>query len=177
MALSRSYLKGMGLTEEQVSAIIEAHVETVNGLKSDVEKYKSEAEKLPSVQKELNDLKKDGGDWKTKFDKVQKDFDDYKAAETAKATKAAKEEAYKKLCKEAGVSEKYLKTVLKASDLKDIELDEKGELSGKEELTKSIKADWADFISQDETHGAGTDTPPDGSGGGGNKAPTIPSIV
>ena len=63
MALTRKLLKGMGLTEEQVDTIIEAHTETTDGLKKDIEKYKGDAEKLPGVQKELNDLKTagDGG--------------------------------------------------------------------------------------------------------------------
>lgn len=34
MALKREYLKSMGLTDEQVSAIIDAHTDTVEALKS-----------------------------------------------------------------------------------------------------------------------------------------------
>lgn len=34
MALTRKLLKGMGLTEEQMDTIIEAHTDTVDGLKS-----------------------------------------------------------------------------------------------------------------------------------------------
>ena len=33
MALTRKLLKGMGLTDEQVDTIIEAHTDTVDGLK------------------------------------------------------------------------------------------------------------------------------------------------
>ena len=33
MAVTRKFLKGMGLTDEQVDTIIEAHSETVDGLK------------------------------------------------------------------------------------------------------------------------------------------------
>ena len=57
MALTRTLLKGLGLTEEQVGTIIEAHSETVNGLKEELGTYKAAAEKLPGVQKELDDLK------------------------------------------------------------------------------------------------------------------------
>ena len=39
MALTRKLLKGMGLTEEQVDTIIEAHSETVEGLKKQAETY------------------------------------------------------------------------------------------------------------------------------------------
>ena len=51
MSLTRSFLKGMGLTEEQVGAIIDAHTETVNGLKADRDNYKATAEKLKDIEK------------------------------------------------------------------------------------------------------------------------------
>ena len=77
MAITRKFLKGMGLTEEQVDTIIEAHTETVDGLKADVDKYREDALKLPDVQKELNDLKAagDGG--------LQKQLDELHIAVTA----------------------------------------------------------------------------------------------
>ena len=94
MALTRKLLKGMGLTDEQVDTIIEAHTDTVDGLKADVSKYKSDAEKLPGVQKELDDLKAAGdGGYKEKYEKEHKAFEDYKADITAKESKAAKEKA------------------------------------------------------------------------------------
>ena len=52
MALTRKSLQGMGLTDEQVDTIIEAHTDTAEGLKADVSKYKTDAEKLPDVQKQ-----------------------------------------------------------------------------------------------------------------------------
>lgn len=65
MALTRKLLKGMGLTEEQMDTIIEAHTDTVDGLKSDLARYKADAEKLPGVQAELENLKAKGDDgWK-----------------------------------------------------------------------------------------------------------------
>ena len=42
MALTRKLLKGMGLTDEQVDTIIEAHTDTVDGLKADVSKYEGD---------------------------------------------------------------------------------------------------------------------------------------
>ena len=70
MALTRSMLKGMGLTEEQVGAIIDAHTETVDGLKDKLKTAEADASKLKAVQKELDDLKADkGDDYKSKYDK------------------------------------------------------------------------------------------------------------
>jgi hypothetical protein len=92
MAVTRKFLKGMGLTDEQVDTIIEAHTETVDGLKDKLSKAEADAAKLTDVQKELDGLKA-GGDYKAKYEKEHKDFEDYKASVTAKETRAAKEAA------------------------------------------------------------------------------------
>ena len=94
MALTRKLLKGMGLTDEQVDTIIEAHTDTVDGLKTDVSKYRADAEKLPGVQKELDDLKAAGdGGYKEKYEKEHSAFEALKTDITAKESKAAKEKA------------------------------------------------------------------------------------
>ncbi len=96
MALTRKLLKGMGLTDEQVDTIIEAHTDTVDGLKEQVKNYEADAKKLPGVQKELDDLKAKGDDgWKDKHDKVKKEFDDFKAKVDGEKARAAKETAVK----------------------------------------------------------------------------------
>lgn len=94
MALTRKLLKGMGLTDEQVDTIIEAHTDTVDGLKADVTRYKADAEKLPGVQKQLDDLKAAGdGGYKEKYEKEHSAFEAFKTDITAKERKAAKERA------------------------------------------------------------------------------------
>lgn len=94
MALTRKLLKGMGLTDEQVDTIIEAHTDTVDGLKADISKYKADAEKLPGIQKQLDDLKAAGdGGYKKKYEKEHSDFEAYKSGITEKESKAAKEKA------------------------------------------------------------------------------------
>lgn len=71
----------MGLNDEQVDTVIEAYVETVDGLKADVDKYREDALKLPDVQKELNDLKAAGdGGLQKALDDLQKKYDDDAAA-------------------------------------------------------------------------------------------------
>ena len=90
MALTRKLLKGMGLTDEQVDTIIEAHTDTVDGLKADVTRYKADAEKLPGVQKQLDDLKAAGdGGYKEKYEKEHSAFEAFKTDITAKESKAA----------------------------------------------------------------------------------------
>lgn len=160
MALTRKLLKGMGLTEEQIDTVIEAHAETVDGLKEDVSKYKADAEKLATVQKELDDLKAAGdGGYKEKYEKERKAFEDFKNEQTAKETKAAKENAYRELLKAAGVNEKRIPAILKVTDLNSVEI-EGDKVKDADKFTESIKADWADFIESSETSGADTKTPP-----------------
>lgn len=94
MELTRKLLKGMGLTDEQVDTIIEAHTDTVDDLKADVTRYKADAEKLPGVQKQLDDLKAAGdGGYKEKYEKEHSAFEAFKTDITAKESKAAKERA------------------------------------------------------------------------------------
>lgn len=173
-------LKAMGIEDEKIDQIIEEHAETVNALKQQRDQYKVDAEKLPGVQKELDDLKeaaeKDGENpYKAKYEELQQQFDDYKADVTAKETKAKKTAAYRKLLKDAKVSEKRLDSILKLSPVDEIELDDKGEIKDAETVKKKIEEEWSDFIVTEETHGAGVQNPPAGgnpagANGGGTKS-------
>lgn len=165
MALTRKMLKAMGIEDEKIDQIIEAHSETVDALKEQRDQYKADAEKLPEVQKQLDtanqqleSASKDS--WKVKYDALKEDFDQYKADQTAKETKTAKENAYRELLKAAGISEKRLASVLRVSDLDGVELDDKGAIKDADKLTESIKTEWADFIPTTTTQGAQTATPP-----------------
>lgn len=160
MALTRKLLKGMGLTEEQVDTIIEAHTDTVDGLKADVSKYKTDAEKLSNVQKELDDLKAAGdGGYKEKYEEAKKSLEDFQAAQTAKEAKEAKEKAYRALLKEAGVSEKRIDAVIKVTNFDTVEMD--GEkIKDADKHTEAVKTEWADFITTNTITGANTPTPP-----------------
>ena len=167
MALTRKLLKGMGLTEEQVDTIIEAHTETVDGLKGDISKYKGDAEKLPTVQKELDDLKAAGdGGYKQKYEDEKKAFEDFKAAQTAKETYQAKVNAYTAFLKSVGVSEKRIPSIIKVTDLNSVDL-EGDKVKDAETLAESVKTEWADFIETSNTNGANTQNPPANNNNGG----------
>jgi len=167
MALTRKFLSALGIEADKVDEIIEAHTETVNGLKADRDKYKEDAEKLPSIQKELDELKKakEGEDpYQKKFEDLQKEFDDYKADIEAKNTTAKKEKALKDILKEIGVSDKVIENVIKVSDMSKIEFDDKGEVKGKEDLKKSLTSEWSGFIATKKNEGANPANPPANNG-------------
>ena len=79
MALTRKTLIGMGLSEEQVDAIIEGHNETVEGLKKERDDAK---ESIKTLTKERNDLKKQideapgESEWEERFTKEHRAVED-----------------------------------------------------------------------------------------------------
>ena len=161
MALTRKLLKGMGLSEEVIDTIIEAHAETVDGLKEDINKYKSNAEKLPGVQKELDDLKAAGdGGYKEKYEKEHEAFENFKQAQTAKETRQAKVKAYTAFLKANGISEKRIPSILKVTDLDSFELEGDAVKDTDNKLAEAVKTEWADFVETSNTGGANTATPP-----------------
>ena len=179
MALTRKFLSALGIESDKIDEIIEAHADTVDGLKEErdqakkqAEQYEAAAKKLPEVEKELEGLKDAGGNnpfevkynaLKEDYDKLKGEFDGFKSDTEAKEIKRTKESAYKNLLKEVGVSEKRIDSVLKVSDLDSIELDKDGKIKDSDKLKESVKEEWSDFISTNHQQGANTPTPPGGS--------------
>lgn len=176
MALTKTQLKEIlsaaGCPAEKADAaiaqIMDGHLASVNALREERDTYKADAERLPAVQKELDGYKAQGGDsYKEKYEKEHKDFEDYKSAQSAKELMANKTSAYRSMLKEAGVSDKRIDTIVKASTpaIESLELDKDGKVKNSGDVVKTIKNDWADFITKDEARGANTPTPPGGGSG------------
>ena len=161
MSLTRKMLKAMGIEEEKIDQIIEAHSETVDSLKADRDSYKDDAEKLKAVQKELDDLKAKGDDgWKDKYEKLKGEHEQYKSDVLAKETHAAKESAYKAILKDANLSEKGIEKAVKYADWDKIELDADGKLKGANDHIKAVREEWAEYVTTTTKTGAKTSTPP-----------------
>ncbi len=162
MALTRKLLKGMGLTDEQVDTIIEAHTDTVDGLKADIGKYKADAEKLPGVQKELNDLKAAGDDgYKEKYDKEHKAFEDYKADVTRKEAKAAKEKAVRAYFESKNITGANLDLAMRGCGTEMAALEMDGEkIKDTKSLDALLSGTYKGLISTTQTKGANPANPP-----------------
>ena len=171
MALTRKLLESMGLESDKVETIIEAHAETVNGLKAKLEQYKDDADayaqtktKLEKAEKELAELKQGGDDWQAKYEKEKADFAEYKKETESKALMQEKSSAYKKMLKETGVSEKAIELILKSADLASVELED-GKIKDADKHAEAIKKEYSDFIVSENTQGANTSTPPANNAG------------
>ena len=184
MALTRRMLSAMGLEADKIEQIIEAHTETVTGLKQQIADLgdqlttakntgTADSDKLKDVQKKYNDLlaqveadnkAREGKD----YDALKKEYEDYKAEVQEKAVRSAKEKAFRELLSDMKVSDKGTGMILKYMGVSNIELDEDGKLKDATALRKAVKEDWGDYIPKIETKGAETQNPhTDGKGGAG----------
>ena len=148
MALTRAFLKGMNLTEEQVSAIIEEHTSVTSALKEEIKTHKTTIASLEQAKTDLEELresvKKD--DWKNKYEKEHAAFDDYKKDVSAKELLAKKRSGYKALLKGENVGDSHIDSILKVTDFSTMELDDDGSLKDADKLKAAIKKEWSGFI-------------------------------
>lgn len=168
-SLSRKFLDSLGIEGDKADLIIERHNEVLTEIKDERDQFKADAEKLPDIQKQLEEYQKAENDPKNKtlqvkYDALKEEFEEYKNGITAKETKAKKEEAYKQILKEIGIPEKRIPAILKVSDIDSIELDADGNVTNKDKLTESNKAEWSDFIPTKKTEGAQVANPPANGG-------------
>lgn len=162
MALTRKLLKSLGLEDEKIESIIEAHGETVEGLKQKLEKAEADAAKVAELTTQLNNanekLAKSGD-----AAKVQADFDAYKAEVAKEKANAGKRAALESALKDAGYARESVRAlILKTIDLDTVEVDEKGAIKDVEAFKKSVQADYGDFVSTTQTTGTPPATPPTG---------------
>ena len=174
MALTRNFLKALGIEEEKIGEIINAHSETVNGLKADIDKYKADAEKLPSVQKQLEEAQTalktaEKDDYKGKYESEKAAHEKLKAETAAEKTRTAKESAMREALKAAGYSDKGISKIIKFGGLSEkVTLDESGKITNADEFMKAADSDWSEYKGESKPASAAPATPPETSGG---KAP------
>lgn len=165
MALTRKMLKAMGIEDEKIDQIIEEHTESTDALKQQRDEYKAKAEAKATAStgpKPKDPEPSDG--YKAKYDAEKKAFEDYKANIAAEKAEADKRAKYRELIVKAGVDSKRVDSVLKVSDLSEIKVKD-GAIEGADDLVKSIKEDWADFIPTTQKVGANAPNPPKNDGG------------
>lgn len=161
MALTRKMLRGMGLTDEQVDTIIEAHTETLDGLKDEAGRAKELEKQVKDLQGQI-EANKGGKDWKAEHDKVKADFDAYKKDVADKAADEAKVKEIRRLAKEAGLSEAGIEKATKYTDRKGLELGEDGKAKDAAAIVKSLREEWPEHIVKATTRTPDVRTPPTG---------------
>ena len=162
LSLTRKFLEGMGIDEKQVESIIEAHSETVNGLKADRDKYKEQAGKVADLQKQLEEAEAasgSGDEWEQKYQDEHQAFEDFKAQVETEKAEADKAQAYRGMLMAAGIDPKRIDAIMRVTDLSQVEIED-GKLKDTEKLQESAKQEWADFVVKSNTQGSNPANPP-----------------
>lgn len=162
LALTRKLLEGMGIEDKAIESIIEAHSETVNGLKADRDKYKEQAQRVPDLQKQLEEAKSAAGsesDWEQKYNDEHQAFEDFKAQVETEKAEADKAQAYRGMLMAAGIDPKRIDAIMRVTDLRQVEMED-GKLKDTEKLQESAKQEWSDFVVKSNTQGSNPATPP-----------------
>ena len=163
MALTRKFLRALGIEDDKIEEIIGAHLETVNPLKDERDNLKEQADKAAELQKQVDELTKQGStseDLAKKYEDEHAAFEAYKAeVEKGKAVDA-KKSAYRKLLESSGIDPKRIDAVMRVSDVSTIEVGEDGNIIDADKVAEQIKTDWSDFVVSTGTVGQRVDTPP-----------------
>ena len=163
MALTRKFMRALGIEDDKIEEIIGAHLETVNPLKDERDTLKEKADKAAELQKQVDELTKKGStseDLVKKYEDEHKAFEAYKAEVEKGKAEAAKKSAYRKLLESSGIDPKRIDAVMRVSDVSAIEIGEDGNIIDADKVADQIKTDWSDFVISTGTVGQRVDTPP-----------------
>ena len=136
--------------------------ENVKTLRADLEKAERERDEFKAK------APKDGVETVTKeeYDKLKAEYDDYKGDIQAKATKQAKEHAFREVLKAQNVANDWIDTIIQASsaDIDGVELDKDGKISNTDKIADNVKTKWAKCIETTTVKGAKFENPPKNGG-------------
>lgn len=166
MALTRKFLKALGIEEDKIEEIITAHGETVAALKDEIDKAEQSAkdsaaaaEERDKLQKRVEALEKTSGD----AAKVQAEYDAYRQqVETDKAN-AGKKALIKKALEDAHANPAAIDLMLNTVKLDDVELDGEA-LKDAEAVLKPIREAHAGLFGTVQNQGTPPLNPPGGDG-------------
>lgn len=173
----------MGIDDEKIDQIIEAHSSTVDGLKDQIDTLKADAgnaeetkTKLADLQKQLDkanaglEAAKNNG-LHGKYDALKKEYEDYKAGVAARETKSAKEAAARAYYESKGITGKALGIAMRGSgaEIEALELED-GKVKDVSALEALVKGEFSGLVRTTTTTGANPATPPTNNGGSMSRA-------
>lgn len=169
MSLTRKMLKALGLEDDKIEQIIEAHTEVTDALKSQLTAAQDSAESLATITTERDTLQAKIADLEAKAPdaaKVQAAFDAYKAQVDGEKANAQKATLLADALKAAGVvRDSAVKALLKVADVSTATVSD-GKLENAESIIAALKTEYPDFFAVTGTTGTPPVNPPSAGGTG-----------
>lgn len=166
MAFTRKMLKALGIEEDKIEQIMDAHTEVTNALIAERDEAKATAEKLPKVQEELdkvkNDLKaagKEENDYKSKYEAEKEAHEKLKGEITAKAEAERTDKALYEWAIAQGYSDNGAKKIVKYGGYRErVKFDDNGKPTNLDDLKEDVSSEWGEYKggeTKTETHSSG----------------------
>lgn len=157
MALTRKFLKALGVSEEAIEEIITAHTDVTDGLKTQLKTAQDAQKQLDAVTAERDDLQKKLNDpaQANRVAELEKQIEEYQKRETT----AQKRTALTALLEKIGIDKRGFARVLAATDLDGMEMDGEN-IKDADKLAESLKTEWSDLITEPGATGKPPQTPP-----------------
>lgn len=161
----KQILKNAGLEESVVNSL----AETINAeipkefVKKD--QYNKKVQLIDSMQEQMNDLEAKANnvntdEYKSKYETLMQEFDQFKADIENKETIANKTSLLKDQLKESGVTNpKLIDLLAREFEVDKLEIEE-NKIKGWEEILNPVKENYSDFFVVESTSGAEPNTPP-----------------
>lgn len=179
MSFTRKFLAGIGIDADKIEAIMEAHVEVVNGLKEKIAEAGDSAEEFTKVKAELeqakNDLKAaqatikaaEKDDYKTKYETEKAAHEKLVSDISAKETARKKESALTAAAKAAKFSDDAISAILdsKQDYAGKIEFDDEGKVTNAEAIIETIRKERPQFAPKEQQQLHNPANPPADTGG------------
>lgn len=163
MSLTRKLLRSMGIEDEKVDQIIEAHTEVTDALKKELAEAEGWKTKHDEVAAEL-DKARGGEDWKARYESERDGFDEYKRKVEAEKAEGLAKALLTEQLEELGITGSRAKTIVKTMDASSVEVED-GKLKDPEKVKADLIENWGDLIPKTKIEGAKVDTPPANGGG------------
>lgn len=157
MALTRKFLKALGVSEEAIEEIITAHTDVTDELKAQLKTTQDAQKQLDAVTAERDDLQKKLNDpaQANRIAELEKQIAEYQKRETT----AQKRTALTALLEKIGIDKRGFARVLAATDLDGVEMDGEN-IKDADKLAESLKTEWSDLITEPGATGKPPQTPP-----------------
>lgn len=158
MAFTRKMLKALGITDDAIEQIMDAHTEVTGALITERDGYKTQAEELTTVQSELEKVRSEltaakdelkqaaKDDYKAKYESEKAAHEQLKNDIAGKETAAKKDDALFAFLKEKGYSENGAKKIVKYGGYRDkITLDKDGKAENLGDFESEIESEWGEY--------------------------------
>lgn len=173
MALTRKFLKALGVSEEAIEEIITAHTDVTDDLKTQLKTAQDVQKQLDTITAERDNLQKKLNDPEqaNRVAELEKQIAEYQKRETT----AQKRTALTALLEKIGIDKRGFARVLAATDLDGVEMDGES-IKDADKLAESLKTEWSDLITEPGATGKPPQTPPQNPGNGGMTKEQIMAI-